>query len=128
VSVLENIIVTALVLLAPLGFVYSWYFYVRRMPWNASGWRGRVTLGSLALLSLAILLWPITRITMPSANWQTYAGVGEQLRWVDAGVWIALRILLAALALSLFGRPRLILPIVVACVGTGLFWIYGNIP
>jgi hypothetical protein len=129
VSIPENIIVTVLVLLAPVGFVYSWYFYLKRMPWNSSGWRGRVTLGSLVLLSFAIMFWPITRITMPAAaDWQNYAGVGEQLHWVDAGERVALRILLAALALSLFGRPRLILPIVVACVGTGLFWVFSNIP
>jgi hypothetical protein len=128
VSVPENVIVTVLVLLAPVGVVYSWYFYLKRMPWNSSGWRGRFTLGSLVLLSFAILFWPITRITMPTADWKTYAGVGEQLRWVGAGERVALRILLAALALSLFGRPRLILPIVVACVGTGLFWIYSNMP
>jgi hypothetical protein len=98
------------------------------MSWNSSGWRGRVTLGALVLLTFAILLWPITRITMPAADWSSGAGVGEQLRWVDAGERVASRILLAALALSVFGRPRLILPIALACVGTGLFWIYSNMP
>jgi len=126
VSVRENIIVTVLVILAPVGFAYSWYFYLKRMSWTSSGWRGRVTLGSLVLLSFAILLWPITRITMPAGDWSTYAGVREQVHWVDAGERVASRILLASLALSLFGRPRLILPIVVACVGSGLFWIFSD--
>jgi hypothetical protein len=80
------------------------------------------------LLSFAVLLWPITRITMPAADWGSYVGVREQLQWVDTGEKVALRTLLAALALGLFGRPRLIVPIVLACAGTGLFWIFSNIP
>ena len=50
------------------------------------------------------------------------------MHWVDAWGRAALRILLAALVLSLLGRPRLVLPIVFACVGTALFWIFSNIP
>ena len=127
-SLPESIIVMVLVLLAPVGFVYSWYFYFKCMPWNSSGWRGRITLVSLLLISFAVLLWPINRMTMPAADWGSGAGVGQQVWWVDAGGRVAGRILLGALALSLFGRPRLILPIVLACVGTGLFWIYSNMP
>lgn len=123
-----NTISVVLVLLGVFGFTYSWYFYITRMPWKTSGWRGRITLVSLLLISFAVLFWPINRMTMPAADWGSGLGVGQQVRWVDAGERVALRILLAALALILFGRPRLILPIVVACVGTGLFWIYSNMP
>jgi hypothetical protein len=128
VSAVENIILTVLVLLAPIGLSYSWFFYFTRMSWSESGWRGRITLASLVLLSFAVLLWPINRMTMPAADWSSGAGVGQQVRWVDEGERVALRVLLAALALSLFGRPRLILPIVAACVGTGLFWVFSNTP
>ncbi len=125
---ISNTIATILVLLAPFGFVYSWYFYFTKMPWKSSGWRGRLTLVSLMLLSLAILLWPINRMTMPAADWSSGVGVGQQVRWVDAGERVGLRVLLAAFVMSFFGRPRLILPIVLACVGTGLFWIFTNMP
>ena len=101
----ENIIVTVLVLLAPVGFVYSWYFYVTRMPWNSSGWRGRVTLVSLMLLSFTVLLWPINRMTMPAADWSSGIGVGQQARWVDAGERVALRVFLAALV-SVYSDDR----------------------
>jgi hypothetical protein len=124
----SNMLGTALVLLAPVSFVYSWYFYFRRMLWNSSGWRGRVTLASLVLLSFAVLLWPINRMTMPSADWSSGVGVGQQVRWVNSGERIALRTLLAAFILSLFARPRLILPIILACVGTALFWDFSNTP
>jgi hypothetical protein len=128
VTATENIISSALVLLAPICLVYCWYFYIKHMPWRSLGWRGRVTLGSLVLLSFAIVLWPIDRMTMPAANWGSGVGVGAQMRWAEAGERVASKVLLVAFVLSLFGRPRLILPLVLGCVGTEAFWIFSNMP
>jgi hypothetical protein len=128
VSTLENAISILLVLLGAGSFLYCWFYCFKRMSWKSMGWRDRVTVLSLLLVSLTVLLWPLTRITMPTADWRSGAGVGEQMRWVAGGEKVALRTLLAALILSLCGRPRLILPLVLACVGTGLFWIFSTIP
>ena len=125
---ISNTIATILVLMAPIGFVYSWYFYFTSMPWKSSGWRGRVTLASLVLISLAVLLWPAMMVLMPAADWGSGAGVGHQVRWVYARAGVALILLLAALVLGLFGRPRLILPIAVACIGSGVFWLMSTMP
>jgi hypothetical protein len=125
---ISNAIATILMLMAPFGFVYSWYFYFTSMPWKSSGWRGRVTLASLVLISLAVLLWPVMMVLMPAADWVSGAGVGHQVQWVYARAGVASILLLAALLLGLFGRPRLILPIVVACIGAGLFWLFSTMP
>jgi hypothetical protein len=127
-STIANTIVTVIILLAPVGLIYAWIFYARQIAGKAAGWRGRMTLAALVLVSLTVLLWPVARMTMPAANWGTGVGVGEQVRWVQAWERGALRILLGALVLTLFGRPRLIVPITMACVGTGLFWIFSDIP
>jgi hypothetical protein len=55
-------------------------------------------------------------------------GVGREVQWADAWERGAVRILLVALILCLFGRPRLILPIAVSCVGAALFWFFSNMP
>jgi hypothetical protein len=93
--------------------------------WN---WRGRMTIVSLVLVSLAIVLWPVSRVLMPRGDWQSGVGVGCEVQWANAWERGVTRLLLIALILCLFGRPRLILPIAVACVGAALFWVFSNMP
>lgn len=123
-----NLILTVLVLLAPVGLIYGWVCYFTPIPTEPTGWRSRATLLSLTLVSLAGLLWLFTMINPPDANWATGAGVGHQLAWVYARARFGLAGLLLAFLISLFGRPRLILPITVACVGAGVFWIVSTMP
>lgn len=127
-STIQNTIVTVIVLLAPVGLAYGWYFYFAKMSGERSRWRGRVTVAALGLASLAVVMWPLARMTAPDVNWHTWVGAGAYMNWVNSWERAADMILLAGLVLSFFGRPRLILPIVLACVGTELFWIFSNIP
>jgi hypothetical protein len=115
------------VLLAPVGLMYSWHFYLTRMRRDA-GWRNRVTLLSLALVSLVALLWPIMGMLMPRADWGSGLGVDHQVQWIESWHRPILRTLLVAFVLCFFGRPRLIAPIAIACVGTALFWISSTMP
>ncbi len=123
-----NTVATILILLSPAGLVYAWVFCWVRMKTEPGNWRGGVTFASLVLASVAILLWPISRVLMPRADWGSGAGVGHQVQWVDSWERFAVRILLAALIVCFFGRPRLILPIAFACVGGSLFWHFTNMP
>jgi hypothetical protein len=72
VSAIENRIAAVVVLLAPFGLAYGWYFYFARMSKESLRWRGRVTVVALGLVSLAVVMWPIARITAPKMNWQTW--------------------------------------------------------
>jgi len=63
------------VLLAPAGFIYSWHFYFTQIRRAPTGWRNRVTMLSLALASLAVLLWPVMVMLMPRADWGSGVGV-----------------------------------------------------
>jgi hypothetical protein len=67
------------VLLAPVGLIYSWHFYLTQMRRESAGWRNRVTLISLALVSLVVLLWPVMGMLMPRADWGSGLGVGHQV-------------------------------------------------
>jgi len=114
-----NIVSFVLVLLAPVGLLYSWWFYLTRMAEEQTGWRKRVTLLSLALVSLVVLLWPVMVALTRRA---------DDVAWIESWHRPVFRTLIVALLLGLFGRPRLILPIVVACVGAAIFWMVSTMP
>ena len=114
-------------LLAPIGLIYGWRFYFGRIRREPAGWRNRTSVLSLVLASFGALLWPITRIFEPIANWSSYVGVAQQVDFVERWEKVAVRTLLVAFVLCFFGRPRLIAPIAVACIGTTLFWMYSTI-
>src|SRR6266403_4118358 len=120
-----NLVATIIILLAPAGLIYSWAFYLRRMRREPiTSWRNHATLLSITLVSLAVLLWPIMAALTPTADWRSGLGVDHQVQWVEAWHTPILRSLLVALVLTFFGRPRLIAPIAVACVGTAMFWLF----
>ncbi|HYM76920.1 MAG TPA: hypothetical protein VE377_13160 [Candidatus Dormibacteraeota bacterium] len=124
----ENIVDTVLILLAPIGMLYAWLFFLMRMRHEPGNWRNRISMVSLVLIFLAALSWLIMASLMPRADWGSGIGVGLQAEWVEAWHRPIFRTLLAALVLCLFGRPRLILPLAVACIGTALFWLFSTMP
>lgn len=125
---IEGDIAGLIALLAPVGLIYGWYLYFTKIRHESLGWRNRVSVSSLVLACLGALLWPITMMLAPKADWRSYVGVAEQVQFVESWERVAVRTLLVALILSFFGRPRLIAPIAVACLGTALFWIFSTMP
>lgn len=113
---------TIILLLGPVGLIYGWYDYVTSVRKAHSSWRKRFSLISLGLVSLSILLWLLMVVLVPKADWSTNVGVAEQLAFVYSFASFGLGILLFGFVLSLLGRRRLIVPIVVSCVGIALFW------
>jgi hypothetical protein len=128
VTAAENLIAIVLVLLAPVGLLYGWIFFWTRMRHETWSWRTWVTVVSLALASLAVVSWPVIMLLKPQADWGTGVGVGHQVEWVEAWHRPIFRTLLAAFVLCFFGRPRLILPIAVGCIGTATFWLFSMMP
>jgi len=118
-----NAVATILVFLAPVALIYGWVCFFTPVGEEAFGWRKGATLVSLVLASVVILLWPVLMESMPGADWRSGVGVEHQVQWVSFWVRTAFRSLLAALIFGLMGRPRLIFPIVVGCIGTGLLWM-----
>jgi hypothetical protein len=124
----ESDIAGLIALLAPVGLIYGWHFYFTRIRREPAGWRNRISVSSLVLASLGALLWPITMIFAPKADWSGYVGVAQQVHFVESWEKVAARALLVAFVLCFFGRPRLIAPVAVACLGTTLFWFFSTIP
>jgi len=123
-----NMIGILLVLLTPVALIYAWVCYFTPADKEPRGWRSRATFLSLALASLAGVLWLEMMTWLPGADWRTGAGVGHQVAWEYARTRAALGVLLLAFVLNLFGRPRLILPIALACIGAAAFWLFSTMP
>lgn len=125
-SLIVNVVATVLVFLAPVALIYGWVCFFTPVGEEPFGWRKGATLVSLVLSSLVIVLWPVLMVLMPGADWRNGVGVAHQVQWVSFWVRAVFRTLLAALMFGLMGRPRLIFPIVVGCIGTGLLWIFST--
>ena len=124
----ENLVATIIIILAPAGLIYSWVFYLTRMRREPARWRHWVTLSSMALVSVVVLLWPIMLAFTPRTDWGSGLGVGHQVEWLEAWHRPIFRTLLVALVLAWLGRPRLIAPIALACIGTAMFWLFITMP
>ncbi|MHB8413289.1 MAG: hypothetical protein ACYDDI_15275 [Candidatus Acidiferrales bacterium] len=117
-----------IILLVPVALIYGWYFYFAKIWREPVGWRNRLSLLSLVLVSLGALLWPITMMFAPKSDWTSYVGVAHQVEFVESWEKVGVRTLLVAFVLCFFGRPRLIAPIAVACVATALLWLFTTMP
>lgn len=125
---MANLIVYTLVLLAPAALAYGWYFYFSQLRGEPGRWRNLITLSSLVLVSLVLVMWLPMMLLVPSADLRTGVGVAHQAQWMVIRTKAALCALLVAFVLCFLGRPRLILPTVVACLGTAVLWFFSALP
>lgn len=128
VTRIDSILEIAVLIGTPAALIYSWAFYFQKMHPAPSGWRKRVTLATLSLVTLTGLSWLAMLAFLPHADWGTGVGIDHQLAYVEGWHRVIARALVLAMVLSLFGRPRLILPIWLASFGTFYFWIMSTMP
>jgi hypothetical protein len=102
-------------------FVYTWFVLLRMSPDQPFPWRDRISLFALIIASGAVVL----RFVMP-AIWGS--DFGAQVRMAQAWTKVNIRMCAVALVLGFVGRPRFIVPLVVACLATAGFWVMSTIP
>ena len=120
-SILSQLAWIAFLIAGFFCFVYSWFVLLRMSPDKPFRWRDRISLLALIIASGAVLL----RFVMP-AFWGS--DFGGQVRMAQAWTKVSVRICAGALVLSFVGRPRFIVPLVVACLATAGFWVMSTIP
>ena len=103
------------------GFGYSSYFLLKVSGTTGLRWREWISLSAILLVTVAGLF----RLVMP-AFWGT--DFGSQVRVAETCTKVSVRICTAALVLGVLGRPRLIVPIALASIGTATFWVMSTIP
>lgn len=117
------LVMNLFMILAPFAWGTGWWFGLKAITQDPNSWRNRASIFSLGIVTAAGLLW------LPAAFYAAHSGrTSEHLRTIDLWSGVAILICAVALILSLFGRPRLILPIAVAALGTSCFWIGTTIP
>jgi hypothetical protein len=121
VSTLSQVAWIAFLIAGFFCFVYSWFVLLRMSSDKSFRWRDRISLLALIIASGAVLL----RFVMP-AFWGS--DFGGQVRIADAWAKVSVRMCAVALVLGLAGRPRFIVPLVVACLATAGFWVMSTIP
>jgi len=116
--------IDAFVILTPFAWATASILAWRAILEDPKSWRNRVSLAALGLLTLFGLLWlPIAGYASGSDS-LAGAEVGARIDQFEAWAKFAGRGSAVALVLSLFGRPQLIAPIVIACIGTAFFWYF----
>ena len=106
-----------------LGFGYSWYFLYTSYRQGRLRWREWVSPVALGLASLAAASWFGMAALMPSVNWATGSGVERQINFANKWAAVVMVACSVAFVLGLVGRPRLVVPIALACLGTATFFI-----
>ncbi len=109
-------LINAVWFLAPIFLVWGWVQYLR-LP-DRSTWRSHASVVGLSMPLLSLILGLVDRILAHPVIGPSSFTPAPRLSSVV--VWLPI----AGTVVSLAGRPRLILPIIWASVGTVLFW-YG---
>jgi hypothetical protein len=114
-------LLNSFMLLTPVAWFTSWWFGLKAIADDRKSWRTRVSIAALGITTLTGLLW------LPSAFYAARHGI-TSVPAIDKWTAIASLTCGFALALCLFGRPKLIIPIALTCLGTASFWIGTTIP
>ena len=115
-------LLNTLIILAPFAWVASWWFGLKALVQDRKNWRIRLSVAALGLTTIVGLLW------LPAGFYAAHHPEMGKDRTLDAFTAIAVLACGVALILSLFGKPRLIIPIVITCLGTASFWFGTTIP
>ncbi len=116
-----DILTVAVVIAGVAAFFYAWFRLLKTSVEKLFSWRDGISMAAIALATVAVFL----RFVMP-AFWGS--DFGDQVRFADKWAAVSLKICALGLLVTFFGRPRLIAPIGIACVGTAVFWVMSTIP
>ena len=114
------IIVNIIVFASPIALLWGWARYFRLR--QASDWHLRASAIGLAAPLVSIGLWVVMLVVALANEWHTSNSVVHRL--ITVGMWIPL----VGMLVGFVGRPRLILAIVPASIGTVLFWFGTTLP
>ena len=110
-------------LIALFAWIWGWVKYVQAP--GDSGWRARASLLGLSAPALSFAVWVVGLLLAWRLGWPASES-DPLIRHLTTigGVWIPA----LGMSVGLAGRPRLILAIVPASIGTVLFWFTTTLP
>jgi hypothetical protein len=114
-------IINAVCLVAPFILVWGWVLYAR-LP-TRSGWRSHASFLGLLAPALSVVIGTVSLMSARSTvGRDSVTPAARHLPHI--AVWLPI----AGIVLGIAGRPRLMLAIVPACIGTVLFWYGVTLP
>ena len=75
------------------------------------------------MIVVVVILWPIMAVFAPGGAYST-EWWDRATMYIETWRKIVFKICALGLLASLFGRPRTIVPIIVAAIGVALFWLF----
>ena len=117
---MDWIVFNVIVFASPIALLWGWVRYLRLR--QESDWRLRASVVGLTAPLVSVCLWAVMLVIARANEWHTPNFVVHRL--ITVGVWIPL----VGMLVGFVGRPRLILAIVPASVGTVLFWFGTTLP
>jgi len=111
------LLLNTFIILTPLAWGASWWFSLKAIAQERTNWRNKMSLAALAIATITGWLW------LPAAFYAS-----SHLVVVDK--WVSIAVLLCAVAIIVcfFGKPKLIIPIALTCLGTASFWVGSTVP
>ncbi len=110
-------------LIALLVWIWGWVKYLQAP--NNAGWRARASLVGLSAPALSVAVWIIVLLLAWRVGWPaSKADPLIQHLTTFGGLWIPA----LGMVVGIAGRPRLVLAIVPASIGTVLFWFTTTLP
>jgi hypothetical protein len=110
------------IVLTPFAWGTACWFALKAIALDRKNWRNKVSVTALGITTLAGLL------SLPAGFYSAHSPGTGKFRTIDEWTAVAVVMCGLALVLSLLGRPKLIIPIALACMGTASFWIGTTIP
>lgn len=119
-------IITASVFVTPLTLALGWKWAIEAFRENRTNWRNKASLVAVILVTIAVVCWPIMGATVPKINWSSRSAgddYGRASTAIEHWHRVVLKFTAAGLLVSVFGKPRAILPIAFSAIGVSVFWI-----
>jgi hypothetical protein len=101
-----------------IALFYGWWFYAE-LDDHCPKWRSRLSLAVLVIVTSSIVLLEVAIVSSPTIK-GTDALLDDYV--ADCRPFV-LRALAITLLAAFFQRGKLIIPTVVATIGSGLYWI-----
>jgi hypothetical protein len=116
-----DLVAVAILLAGAAGFVYSWFRLLRSYTEKSLRSRDWLSFAAIVLVSAVVILWFVMQAT-------SRHDFGDQVRFADRCAKVSIGICGVAMLAGFLGRPRLVVPVTLACFGVAVFWILSTIP
>jgi hypothetical protein len=121
-----NAVINLLILVAPVALLISVVIAIKEIRRESADRRDALGLCGVLFILTAVVLWPIVRKFAPPLPMPTdatyFTACHRAHRYLEIWRGVGIVLCVCGLLSSSFARVRVIVPVLIASVGTVLFW------